>query len=146
LQFENFEMAKERQRPQFLPGFQKIIKGKGTEEKQFWFCLHDINGCVSARSKSIIHYPQIPRDWPVKVGTNLTQVEVEAFEAAGFQIDSGEVFDRMRERFLARYNNVPRGPQPPKGSGDIRPKMMGQSAISLHRQPFTRALCKNGIG
>jgi hypothetical protein len=126
-------------------GIQKIFKGKGTKEKQFWFCPHNVNGCVLTRSKWIIHYPQIPHAWPVKVGTNLTQVEVEALEVVGFQIDSGEVFDRMRERFLARYNNVPRDPQPPKGSGDIRPKMKDNQPFRFVADPSPEHCAKMAL-
>jgi hypothetical protein len=40
-------------------------------------------------------------------GTNLTQAEVEGLEAVGFGIDDGEeIFDNLREAFLARPTNV----------------------------------------
>jgi hypothetical protein len=71
-------------------GIHKMFKCKGTEEKQFWFCPNDVNGCVSTRSRWILHYPPIPDIWPVKVGTNLSQVEVEGLEAAGFKFDYRE--------------------------------------------------------
>jgi hypothetical protein len=43
-----------------------------------------------AHSKWVIHYPDVPHIWPVKVGTSLTQAEVEDLEAASFQIDDGK--------------------------------------------------------
>jgi hypothetical protein len=36
----------------------------------------------------------------VKTGTNLSQAEVEAFEAVGFKIDDG---DEAFEQFVSRY-------------------------------------------
>jgi hypothetical protein len=88
----NAKIAKYKQ-PTAAPTFtriQKMFKCKGTEEKQFWFCPNDVNGCVSTRSRWILHYPPIPDIWPVKVGTNLSQVEVEGLEAAGFKFDYRE--------------------------------------------------------
>ena len=41
--------------------------------------------------------------WPVKIGTNLSQVEIEAFEVAGFKIDDG---DEAFEQFVSRYSLV----------------------------------------
>jgi hypothetical protein len=37
-----------------------------------------------------MHYLDIPEMWPLKVGTNLTQTEVEGLEVAGFKIGDGE--------------------------------------------------------
>jgi hypothetical protein len=100
---------------------------------------------VSIRSKRIIHYPQIPCVWPVKIGTNLIKVEVEAFEAMGFQIDSGEVFDKMHEHFLARYDNTPGGPQPPKGSGNICPKMKDNQPFCFIADPSPEQCAKMAL-
>jgi hypothetical protein len=75
-----------------------------------------------AHSKWIVHYPDVPRIWPVMEGTNLTQAEVEGLEAAGFKIDDGEeIIDNLREAFLARPANVVHASRPRKGSGDYRP-------------------------
>jgi hypothetical protein len=44
-----------------------------------------------------LFHSDIPSTWPVKTGTNLSQAEVEAFEAAGFKIDDD---DEAFEQFI----------------------------------------------
>jgi hypothetical protein len=71
-------------------GIQRKNGRKGTEQKQFWFCPIDVTRCVMGQTRCVVHYPDIPEMWPVKVDTNLTQTEVEGLESAGFKIDDGE--------------------------------------------------------
>ena len=72
-------------------GFERQSKTKDPREVQLWFCPNDILTCVLGPScKSILYYPDIPEKWPVKVGSSLTQSEVEAFEAAGFILCDGD--------------------------------------------------------
>jgi hypothetical protein len=60
-----------------------------------------------AHSKWVIHYPDVPHIWPVKVGTSLTQAEVEDLEAASFQIDDGkEVLPNIPYGLLASQARV----------------------------------------
>ena len=40
------------------------------------------NGC-----RWILYFPTVPQRWPVKFGTNLTQVEVSSFEWIGFVLE-----------------------------------------------------------
>jgi hypothetical protein len=57
----------------------------------------------------------------VKTGTNLSQAEVEAFEAVGFKIDDG---DEAFEKFVSRYPSVNDAEVEvllPKSFGDVRP-------------------------
>jgi hypothetical protein len=61
-------------------GIKRKCGTKSTEQKQFWFCPFDVTRCVTAHSKWIVHYPDVPQTWPVKVGTNLTQDEIEAYQ------------------------------------------------------------------
>ena len=37
----------------------------------------------------IVCYPSVPKKWPIKFGTNLSQVEVTSFESAGFLLEDG---------------------------------------------------------
>ena len=37
----------------------------------------------------ILYFPSVPLRWPVKFGTNLTQVEVSSFESPGFVLEDG---------------------------------------------------------
>ena len=60
---------------------------KKSVEVDFWFCVDDIKRCVSGNKKPwVLDWPAIPRTWPVKLGTNLSQKEVFALEDAGFQL------------------------------------------------------------
>jgi hypothetical protein len=81
----------------------------------------------------------------VMVGTNLTQAEVEGLEAAGFKIDSGEHFDKMHERILARSKNAPPTSSSTKGIWRHASQNEGQLPISLHCGAITRALCEDGF-
>ena len=66
-------------------GIERQSKTMDPKEVQFWFCPNDILTCVLGPAcKSILYYPDIPKKWPVKVGSSLTQSEVAAFESAGF--------------------------------------------------------------
>ena len=87
----NAKIAKYR-RAVAAPTFTSIQrqgKSRDTEQMQFWFCLGKLQACVKeTRSRSIVHYPTLPLVWPVKVGTILSQAEVDGFEASGFVLDS----------------------------------------------------------
>jgi hypothetical protein len=63
-----------------------------------------VDCCVLTRLKWIKCITQ--RFHLVKVGTNLTQVEVEGLEVVGFKINFGEGFNKTHKRFLALYKNV----------------------------------------
>ena len=53
--------------------------------------------------RCIVHYPEIPEMWLMKVGTNLTQIKVEGLESASFKIDDGEeTLDNMHQCFLVQ--------------------------------------------
>jgi hypothetical protein len=61
--------------------------------EQFFFCPDDIERCVKGNQhKWVRHFlsteprPPIPDVWPVKLGTNLKLKEIQALEAAGFQL------------------------------------------------------------
>ena len=57
------------------------------ERMQFFFCNDDIERCVKGtKRKWVKSRPEVPKVWPVKVGTNLTQREILALESAGFQL------------------------------------------------------------
>lgn len=114
---------------------------KGTEEKQFWFCPNDVNGCVLTRSKWILHYPPIPDIWPVKVGTNLSQVEVEGLEAIGFKFDYREHEDHVQ----AAYESSLVDPLSPKGSGDSRPKMRDNRPFRFIAEPSPEHISKMAL-
>ena len=71
-------------------GIQRLQKSRETEQMQFWFCPEKLQACIKdTRSRFIIHYPVLPHAWPVQRGTNLTQAEVDDFEASGFSLCSG---------------------------------------------------------
>ena len=57
---------------------------------QFWFCPGKLQACIKdTRSRSIVHYPVLPNAWHVQRGMNLTQAEVDDFEASGFSLCNG---------------------------------------------------------
>jgi hypothetical protein len=104
-------------------GIQQKTTSRETKQKQFWFCPTNINCCISGQSRWIVYYSDIPSTWRVKTGTNLSQAEVEAFEAAGFEIDDG---DKALEQFVSRWvsrfssvNDAKVEAHPPKSSGDV---------------------------
>ena len=71
-------------------GIQRLRKSRETKQMQFWFCLGKLQACIKdTRSRSIVHYPALPHVWPVQCGTNLTQAEVDDFEASRFSLCSG---------------------------------------------------------
>ena len=71
-------------------GIQCLRKSRETEQMQFWFCLGKLQACIKdTRSRSIVHYLVLPSAWPIQRGTNLTQAEVDDFEASGFSLCSG---------------------------------------------------------
>jgi hypothetical protein len=67
-------------------GIQRKNGRKGTKQKQFWFCPTDVTRCVMGQTRCVVHYPDILEMWPVKVGMNLTQIEVERLEFAGSKL------------------------------------------------------------
>jgi hypothetical protein len=87
------------------------------------------------QTRCVVHYPNIPEMWPVKVGTNLTQTEVEGLESAGFKIDDGEeTLDSMHQRFLAR-DGLCQEQRGPRTSGDIRPTVREGKSFRFVPQP-----------
>ena len=76
--------------PTFNGNVQRLRKSRETEQMQFWFCLGKLQACIEdTRSRFIIHYPTLPHVWHVQCRTNLTQAEVDDFEASGFSLCSG---------------------------------------------------------
>ena len=69
-------------------GIQRLRKSCETEQMQFWLYPRKLQACIKdTHSRSIVHYPVLPHVWPVQCGTNLTQAEVDDFEAsAGLSI------------------------------------------------------------
>jgi hypothetical protein len=133
-------------RPTVAPtftGIQRVKAPKSTQQVQFWFCPSDVIKCVMAQSKCVIHYPEVPQIWPVKVGTSLTQAEVEDLEAAGFQIDDGkEVLANICNGFPTFQGRITTQPRPPKGSGDYRPTMRENKAFRFVADPSFEHLSK----
>ena len=61
------------------------------KEYKFWFCPHDIKGCVSGtKKKYVLDWPIVFNTWPMKMGTNLSREEVLALDEAGFQLQQRE--------------------------------------------------------
>jgi hypothetical protein len=124
-------------------GIQRVYGAKSTQQIQFWFYPMDVSRCIMAHYKWMIHYPNVPQIWPIKVETSLTQGEVEDLEAAGFQIDDGEeVLDKIHERLVASQTKVPPQPRSPKGSGDYRPTMRENKAFRFVADPSLEHLTK----
>jgi hypothetical protein len=124
-------------------GIQRVHGSKSTVQTQFWFCPLDVTKCIIAHCKWVFHYPEVPQIWPVKVGTSLTQAEVEDLEAAGFQIDDGEEkLDKIYNRLLESQAKVVQHPRPPKGSGDYCPTMRENKAFWFVADPSLEHLSK----
>ncbi len=75
----------------------RSVRMNRVETMQFFFCPDDIERCVKGtRRKWVVPYsatherPPIPDIWPVKFGTNLKRKEIQALEAAGFQLPQKE--------------------------------------------------------
>ena len=84
---------------------------KKSVEVDFWFCDDDIKRCVSGNKKAwVLDWPAIPRTWPVKLGTNLTQEEVLALEDAGFQLQQRGAMS-PRRMFISMLGMPIRGEQ-----------------------------------
>jgi hypothetical protein len=125
-------------RPTVVPTFIGIYRKsgrKGTEHKQFWFCPTDVTRCIIGQTRCVVHYPDIPEMWPVKVDMNLTQTEVEGLESASFKIDDGEeTLDSMHQRFLAR-DGLCQEQRGPRTSGDIHPTIREGKSFRFVPQP-----------
>ena len=68
-------------------GMKKEFRSNNHIPSNFWFCADDINRCVKgSKKKWVFDWPNLPKVWPVKVGTNLTREEVFALEDAWFQL------------------------------------------------------------
>jgi hypothetical protein len=60
---------------------------KKPEVMEFFFCNNDIECCVKGTKwKWVQSRPDIPRIWPVKIGTNLSKKEILDLESVGFQL------------------------------------------------------------
>ena len=106
----NAKIAKYRRAiaaPTFI-GIQRLRKSRQTKQMQFWFCPGKLQACIKdTRSRSIVHYPALPRVWPIVLGTKLTQSEVDDFEALGFVLNDGGMDSESVEAGL------PLGESPP---------------------------------
>jgi hypothetical protein len=52
---------------------------------QFYFCNNDIERCIKCRRRRWIKSrSNVLKIWPVKIGTNLTRIEILALENASF--------------------------------------------------------------
>ena len=57
------------------------------ESMQFSFCNDDIERCVKGtKRKWVVSRPEVPKVWPVKLGTNLSTKEILSLENAGFRL------------------------------------------------------------
>ena len=73
-------------------GIEKHSKTTESQQVQFWFCPNKLQTCVLGNGcRWILYFPSVPQRWPVKFGTNLTQVEVSSFESVGFVLEDGIV-------------------------------------------------------
>jgi hypothetical protein len=79
----------------------------------------------------------------VKIGTSLTQAEVEDLEAAGFKFDNGfEFFDKLDDRLQAHQSSAAAQPRPPKGFGDYRPIVRKNKAFRFVADPSPKHFLK----
>ena len=88
----NAKIARYR-RAVVAPTFTGIDKHSRTAESQqvqFWFCPNKLQTCVlGGGCRWILYFPSVPLRWPVKFGSNPTQVEVSSFESVGFVLEDG---------------------------------------------------------
>jgi hypothetical protein len=126
-------------------GIERPSKSKLTLQAQFWFCSMSINGCISDLVKSILHYPDIPDVWPIAVGTNLSQIEVEDLEAAGFVLDDRvECVKEVHTTLLKTHSTAVTMPShiPAKGRGDIRPTLRERKPFRFVSEPSSEHMTK----
>jgi hypothetical protein len=78
-------------------GFWNHYSFTSPKPEKFFFCPDDIERCVKGfRRKWVDRFsidqerPLIPAVWPVKLGTNLTRLEIINLENAGFQLPEKE--------------------------------------------------------
>ena len=112
-------------------GIERESKSKDSRQVQFWFCPSNISSCVlGSPCKSIMYYPDIPKKWPIKFGSSLTQSEVTAFEAAGFVLDDGEALH------LVPISGENPGRSDPRPSCDRTTVMPTASKVVVPDSPF----------
>ena len=103
-------------------GIQRRGKSRDTQQMQFWFCPGKLQACVKeTRSRSILHYPTLPLVWPVKLGTSLSQAEVDGFEASGFVLASDVTDVQCAEVAMPPQQSLPLPSHGPSScAADIR--------------------------
>ena len=128
-------------------GIQYLRKSREIEQMQFWFCPGKFQAYIKdSRSRSMVHFPALPLVWLIMSGTNLTQTEVDEFEAFEYSF-SGEVTNLSSvhsglplEKSLPRCDPIPLfapidiQPMPIVFDGDKRPKH--QSGKLFHFVPL----------
>ena len=117
-------------------GFERQSKTKDPREVQFWFCPNDILTCVlGPPCKSILYYPDIPKKWPMKVRSSLTQSEVEAFEASGFILYDGDDI-RTSAKSSECMGDIDGSPKPgPSIPLPREPQVMASGSSILSKAP-----------
>ena len=108
--------------PPTFTGIQRRGKSRDTQQMQFWFCPGKLQACVKeTRSRSILHYPTLPLVWPVKLGTSLSQAEVDGFEASGFVLASAMTNALCAEVAMSPQQSLPLPSHGPSSCvGDVR--------------------------
>ena len=116
------------------PTFTGIEESKVKDLKQLlvWFCPSNILSCVlGSFCKSSMYYPNVPKKWPIKIGSSLTQSKVIAFEVAGFVLDDGEA---LHASPISQKNVGRSDPNPSCEPTNVMPNA---SKIVVHESPFS---------
>ena len=87
----------------------KEFRSPNNVEYKFWFCLDDINRCVSgSKKKYVLDWPIVPNTWPMKIGTTLSREEVLLLEDAIFQLQQREALSPRRRFSTIATLPIPR--------------------------------------
>lgn len=133
-------------------GMMTNYKKNKVEQMQFYFCNDDIERCVKGtRRKWVMAKPPVPKVWPVKLGTNLTQQEVFALEHAGFCLAERPVL-APHELFSVFKGHINFDDYPAPGSPDEYPKRRfgknirrnSKAPTTKHSNSYASALSVNG--
>ncbi len=66
-------------------GLFKLVKNKKARYKAMWFCLDDNSCCVLGDVRDYVKGKlQVPKVWPIFIGTKFIQMEVASLEEARF--------------------------------------------------------------
>ena len=69
-------------------GIEMQSKSSDTHQVQAWFCPTRLDRCVlGPGAKLIINYLDVPNKWPVKLATNLSQLEITTLQLGGFVLE-----------------------------------------------------------